>query len=73
VEQSVQDRIDPGVGWADGYGDLWWRRDLTTGAATFRSFKAIGWGGQEIFVFEDLDMVVVLTGALRAAGSRSRP
>jgi len=63
VEKSTQNHIDPGVYWADGYGYLWWRRNLTVQGRTHESFKAMGWGGQEIFVFPDLDMVVVFTGA----------
>ena len=63
VQQSTQYRINPAVSWANGYGYLWWLRELTVDTVTFRSFKAIGWGGQEIFVFKDLDMVVVFTGA----------
>jgi CubicO group peptidase (beta-lactamase class C family) len=63
VEKSTQNYIDPGVTWADGYGYLWWLRNLTAQGRTYESFKAIGWGGQEIFVFRDMDMVVVFTGA----------
>jgi len=63
VERSTQNRINPGVNWANGYGYLWWLRNLQANGMTYPSFKAIGWGGQEIFVFEDLDMVVVFTGA----------
>jgi CubicO group peptidase (beta-lactamase class C family) len=63
VEQSTQYRINPMVSWADGYGYLWWLRNLRVNNKTIRSFKAIGWGGQEIFVLRDLAMVVVFTGA----------
>jgi CubicO group peptidase (beta-lactamase class C family) len=63
VEQSNQYHVDPGVSWADGYGYLWWLRNFDINGRIFRSFKAIGWGGQEIFVFKELNMVVVFTGA----------
>jgi len=63
VEQSTQYHINPMVSWADGYGYLWWLRNLRVNNNTARSFKAIGWGGQEIFVLRDLAMVVVFTGA----------
>jgi CubicO group peptidase (beta-lactamase class C family) len=63
VEQSTQYHINPMVSWADGYGYLWWLRNLRVNNTTVRSFKAIGWGGQEIFVIRDLAMVVVFTGA----------
>jgi CubicO group peptidase (beta-lactamase class C family) len=63
VEQSTQYHINPMVSWADGYGYLWWLRNLRVNDKTVTSFKAIGWGGQEIFVLKDLAMVVVFTGA----------
>jgi len=63
VEQSTQYHINPMVSWADGYGYLWWLRNLRVNNKTVTSFKAIGWGGQEIFVLKDLAMVVVFTGA----------
>ncbi len=56
-------QINPTVSWADGYGYLWWLKNLRVNSTTVRSFKAIGWGGQEIFVLKDLAMVVVFTGA----------
>lgn len=63
VERSIQNQISPGVGWADGYGYLWWLRDFQVNGNAYHSFKAMGWGGQEIFVFKELNMVVVFTGA----------
>jgi len=63
VEKSTQYHINPMVSWADGYGYLWWLRNLRVNNRTVSSFKAIGWGGQEIFVLKDLAMVVVFTGA----------
>jgi len=63
VERSTQHHINPMVPWADGYGYLWWLRNLRINNNTVRSFKAMGWGGQEIFVVKDLAMVVVSTGA----------
>jgi len=63
VMLSTQNHISPPVSWADGYGYLWWLRNLRVNNRTVSSFKAIGWGGQEIFVLKDLAMVVVFTGA----------
>ena len=60
VEQSTQYHINPGVSWADGYGYLWWLRNLRVNNSMVSSYKAMGWGGQEIFVLKDLGMVVVL-------------
>jgi CubicO group peptidase (beta-lactamase class C family) len=51
------------LSWADDYGYLWWRKAYQVGGRTYSTFKAIGWGGQEITVFPDQDLVVVFTGA----------
>lgn len=63
IAESTQNHIDPGVTWENGYGYLWWLRNFEVGQQHYESFKAMGWGGQEIFVFEDLDLVVVFTGS----------
>ncbi|OGU57034.1 MAG: hypothetical protein A2V66_05585, partial [Ignavibacteria bacterium RBG_13_36_8] len=63
VARSTQNHINPGVSWANGYGYLWWRRILHSNNNTYESFKAMGWGLQEIFVFRSLNMVIVFTGA----------
>lgn len=63
VNQSTQNHISPGVTWAAGYGYLWWLRNISVNGVVYESFKAIGWGGQEIFVFRELNLVVVMTGA----------
>jgi CubicO group peptidase (beta-lactamase class C family) len=46
----------------DGYGFQWWIRTYYLDAAPMPAFYAAGWGGQQIVVFSDLDMVVVSTG-----------
>lgn len=51
------------LSWADDYGYLWWLKEYHVGGADFPSFKALGWGGQEIMVFPQSDLVVVFTGA----------
>ena len=65
VEQSTQChiRLDFDTGYGDGYGYLWWLKNFQVNGREYQSFKSSGWGGQEIFVFDDLDMVVVFTGA----------
>ena len=45
-----------------GYGYQWWMLDYPVDGRTYQSFGARGWGGQQITVFPELDMVVVLTG-----------
>lgn len=44
------------------YGYLWWRRSFYLNGQTISMFYAAGNGGQYIFVYPSLDMVVVFTG-----------
>lgn len=44
------------------YGYLWWLKYLDAGKIRYYSFAAQGNGGQKIYVFRSLDMVVVTTG-----------
>jgi CubicO group peptidase (beta-lactamase class C family) len=46
----------------NGYGYTWWTSELSYSGAKTKMFRAGGWGGQEIMVFPELDMVVVFTG-----------
>ncbi|MFH1763028.1 MAG: serine hydrolase [Gemmatimonadota bacterium] len=69
-EEWVQKSVAPTVSllpwhlsWADDYGYLWWMKDYYVRGRTYTAFKAMGWGGQEIVVFPEQDMVVVFTGA----------
>jgi CubicO group peptidase (beta-lactamase class C family) len=48
---------------AAGYGYQWWTRRFTVDGKTYSCFYAIGGGGQFIFGFRDIDLVVVFTGA----------
>lgn len=45
------------------YGYLWWLKYLDAGNKRYQSFAAQGNGGQKIYVFRELDLVVVTTGA----------
>jgi CubicO group peptidase (beta-lactamase class C family) len=64
VEKSLTEYFSlPYLGWADGYGYLWWFKSYTVNNQSYNSFFAEGWGGQKIAVFPDLNMVVVFTGA----------
>ncbi len=44
-----------------GYGFLWWVKTLDAGTRLARGYFAHGHGGQSIWVFEELDLVVVFT------------
>ena len=46
----------------NGYGYTWWTSELNYSGQETNMFRAGGWGGQEIMVFPELDMVVVFTG-----------
>lgn len=62
VEQSQRAVHVVSTGWTYSY--QWWTHTYIanqTGRA-FRTFSTRGWGGQEIVVFPDEDMVVVFTG-----------
>lgn len=65
VEQSTQIWYEfDGIWWggSDGYGYLWWHIPFYVGDETYRAYSSMGWGGQYITVFPELDMVVVFTG-----------
>jgi CubicO group peptidase (beta-lactamase class C family) len=46
----------------NGYGYTWWTSTFSHHGETIKMFRAGGWGGQEIMVFPELDMVLVFTG-----------
>ena len=61
VAESTKKRI-----WADDrtrhYGFQWWIEEHLWQGNVVTSFAARGWGGQRIYVFPDLQLVVVFTG-----------
>jgi CubicO group peptidase (beta-lactamase class C family) len=66
IEKSVTPKISVRnwqLYWAEDYGYLWWLREYAVGSTTHPTFKALGWGGQEIWVLPESNMVVVFTGA----------
>jgi CubicO group peptidase (beta-lactamase class C family) len=46
----------------NGYGYTWWINEISHRNEKAKIFQASGWGGQEIIVVPELDMVVVFTG-----------
>jgi CubicO group peptidase (beta-lactamase class C family) len=46
-----------------GYAYTWWTKRFTYEGKDHGMYLALGWGGQKIMVFPDMDMVVVFTGA----------
>jgi CubicO group peptidase (beta-lactamase class C family) len=66
VQKSVERRVSVrgfNLGWAVDYGYLWWMNDYAAAGRVFSTFKALGWGGQEIWVVPASRLVVVFTGA----------
>ena len=66
VQKSVERWVSVrafNLGWAVDYGYLWWMNDYAAAGTVFSTFKALGWGGQEIWVVPDSHLVVVFTGA----------
>ena len=45
-----------------GYGYTWWTKTFSDSGQEIDMFYASGWGGQQIFVLPELDVVVVITG-----------
>jgi CubicO group peptidase (beta-lactamase class C family) len=65
-ERSTRAYLDPGqftheFPWANGYGLHWWQRQYPGRVGVHPSFFASGWGGQQIIVVRDLNMVIVIT------------
>jgi len=46
----------------NGYGYTWWTSEFSHSSGKVMMFRAGGWGGQEIMVFPEFEMVVVFTG-----------
>jgi CubicO group peptidase (beta-lactamase class C family) len=61
VAESTKKRV-----WADdrirSYGFQWWIEEHLWHGDVMTSFAARGWGGQRIYVFPELQLVVVFTG-----------
>jgi CubicO group peptidase (beta-lactamase class C family) len=47
----------------DGYGYLWWKRTFRRGATPEECFFASGNGGNYVFVFPTLELVIAFTGS----------
>jgi CubicO group peptidase (beta-lactamase class C family) len=60
INESVKQHISRSS--RGGYGFQWWTEQHLWNGNIIDSFSAKGWGGQYIYVFPDLAMVVVFTG-----------
>ncbi len=50
-----------------GYGHQWWQSDFVVEGTTITAHAALGYGGQQIYLFKDYDAVVVFTAGEYAA------
>ena len=62
IDVSTSRHIPLDWGWTDGYGYGWWTQTYATAGGAVETYFAAGWGGQQISVVPELDMVVVFTG-----------
>ena len=46
----------------NGYSYSWWTKTIFHKGKSTKTFRAGGWGGQQIIILRELDMVVVFTG-----------
>ncbi|MFC2139913.1 serine hydrolase domain-containing protein [Bacteroidota bacterium] len=64
VEESTQNHSSPGgfggPGFSVGYGYQWWLNRFTVNTTDYECYFGVGWGEQYIYVFPDIDMVVVI-------------
>lgn len=66
VNQSTQRRVQ--FSETGGYGYQWWMTQFSVNGQSYSTYYADGFGGQYIFVFPELDLVVGFTGRAYADG-----
>jgi CubicO group peptidase (beta-lactamase class C family) len=61
VQESMVRRVEqPDQRW---YGYQWWHMDFEMDGKTIAAIHSSGWGGQYVFIFPELDLIVVAHGA----------
>lgn len=63
VNASIQQRVDLNSDGTVGYGYQWWMGQFTANGQAYNTYYADGFGGQYIFVFPDLNLVIAMTGS----------
>lgn len=64
VEQSLARLVSLDAGERiSGYGYQWWKSDFKIDGQIYQASAALGYGGQQIYIFEQFDAVVVFTSA----------
>jgi CubicO group peptidase (beta-lactamase class C family) len=54
-----------------GYSYSWWTKTFSDSGKEINAFYALGWGGQNIVVFPDMNTVVVFTGGTYTSSTRT--
>ena len=54
-----------------GYSYSWWTKTFSDSGKEINMFYAGGWGGQNVFVFPDLNTVIVTTGGTYTSSTRT--
>jgi CubicO group peptidase (beta-lactamase class C family) len=63
VEKTTAVYIDtPAPGNGDEYGYQWWHMTFPSEAGPVEALHRSGWGGQDLYLFPELDMLVAMTG-----------
>ncbi len=63
VNTSIQQRVNVNESGTVGYGYQWWMGQFTANGQVYSTYYADGFGGQYIFVFPALNLVVAMTGS----------
>lgn len=71
IEESITAHVETGIG-SDRYGYQWWISDIVSGNQSHRLIWANGMGSQFIFIFPELDMIIVTTGGNWKNGNNGR-
>ena len=69
IRESVKVRFSPN----DGYGYLWWIPTIRGDRGGVIAYMAAGGGGQRIYIFPHLNMVVAITAGYYAGGENGAP
>ena len=62
VEESTKISYKFDNPYNDGYGYFWWIRTFELNGKKYKTYYAAGNGGQYIFIFPEIEMVIVFTG-----------
>ncbi len=69
----MRSRTQPYRFGTDGYGYLWWKRTFTANGAPLECFFTSGNGGNFVFVFPSLELVVTYTGSNYNSSQMDQP